>query len=292
MESEPIQRGAIRPRGRRHALVPVLVRLVAIAGFLFAGWIALSALAGSAFAAERPPEPAAGLADQGFTGSSTLGHFSIGRDWRAGDPADVLFGDVREIGHQPMRYLRSRQQDVFDDKDRAVRHVREVADAAGVPQVRVPDVRPAGPDLGGLVHRVTGSHPALHDGLPPNAGVRPAAQDDRAQVRQETVSAAVHTRHATAAAPAMTAGDPADRHSGPCPGCHGDHRVPAPGPVLPTGQDGPRGGGSAGGHPFAPLADLLNRRYPAAPPAVHRGTFHRTALTDVAAPGGPSVVPD
>ncbi len=32
--------------------------------------------------------------------------------------------DVREIGDHPMRYVRSRQHDLFEDKDRAVRHVR------------------------------------------------------------------------------------------------------------------------------------------------------------------------
>ncbi|WP_255277627.1 hypothetical protein [Actinomadura madurae] len=41
-----------------------------------------------------------------------------------------------------------------------------------------------------------------------------------------------------------------------------------------------------------PFADLLTRQYPAAPSAADAGTFHRTALSDVAAPGGPSVVPD
>ena len=61
--------------------------------------------------------------------------------------------------------------------------------------------------------------------------------------------------------------------------------------MLPSGQDNPRGA-SSGGHTFAPVADLQSRRYPAAPTAVETGTFHRTALADVAAPGGPSVVPD
>ncbi|MEV4008798.1 hypothetical protein, partial [Actinomadura sp. NPDC049753] len=59
-----------------------------------------------------------------------------------------------------------------------------------------------------------------------------------------------------------------------------------------SGQDAPRGGGSAGGHPFAPFADLLDRQYPAAPSGADPGTIRRTALRDVAAPGGPSVVPD
>ncbi len=65
MHSVPIQRGAIRPQGRpRYALVSVLLRLAAIAGFAFAGWIALSALNDSAYAAERPPQHAAQADDQ------------------------------------------------------------------------------------------------------------------------------------------------------------------------------------------------------------------------------------
>ncbi|WP_207943559.1 hypothetical protein, partial [Actinomadura sp. KC345] len=53
MEPAPIRSGAIRPRGRkRHAVH--LVRLVAIAGFALAGWIALAALTDSASASEVP----------------------------------------------------------------------------------------------------------------------------------------------------------------------------------------------------------------------------------------------
>jgi hypothetical protein len=61
VHSVPIHRGVNRPQGRpRHALLPFLARLAAIAGFAFAGWVALSALTHSAFAAERAERPAAG----------------------------------------------------------------------------------------------------------------------------------------------------------------------------------------------------------------------------------------
>ncbi|NDU76791.1 hypothetical protein GWI34_29810, partial [Actinomadura sp. DSM 109109] len=61
MRTEPIQRGAKCPQGRPpHALLRVLVRLAALAGFAFAGWLALSAPAHSAVAGEQPAKPAGG----------------------------------------------------------------------------------------------------------------------------------------------------------------------------------------------------------------------------------------
>jgi hypothetical protein len=127
-------------------------------------------------------------------------------------------------------------------------------------------------------------------GQRPAAGEAPEqrADDTGASHRasKDAVSAAPHA--GVAATTATTAAAPGD---GGCSRCHGDHRAPAHAPAQP-GQDAPQGGGSAGGHPLTPVADLPDRRYPAAPAAADAGTFRRTALTDVAAPGGPSVVPD
>ncbi|TDD68395.1 hypothetical protein E1293_37020 [Actinomadura darangshiensis] len=295
MEPEPIQREANRPQGRqRHALVPVLVRFLAVAGFAIAGWIALSALSESAYAAEQAPWPAPRQDVQhqdepGLRGPAALRHLSFDHAWQTGDPADALSRGTRELGDHPVHYLRSRQQDVLDGKDQAVRHVRKLADDAGVPHVRLADVRPNRPLIGGLVHRVTDSHSVLL----PDAHERPQAQDEAGtgHARQKAASAAA-PGHRTAGAPATAAHGTAGKHADACPGCHGDRRAPAPGPVLPSGQDGPRTSGSGSGHPFTAAADLLSGRYPAAPPAVDRRTILRTALTDVAAPVGPSVVPD
>jgi hypothetical protein len=306
VEPVPVQRGAISPQDRRrHALVPVLVRLLAVAGFAFAGWFALSALTESAFAAERP-QPAvrldgsalvgSALSDHAASesarngsalgGSSTLGHFAPGRDSRSGGPAGQVSRDLSEIGDRPIGYLESRRQDVFADKDRAVRDVRDLAGAAGVPQVGLPDVRADRPVIRVLVRPVTDPG----HGLLPGAHEKQDARAGAAHAAPEATSAA-HSRHATVA-PRTFAATTAEHHAGHCPGCRGDGRAPAPGPALPSGQDGPGTGGSGGGHPFAPVADLASGRYPAAPPAVTTGTFRRTALTDLAAPGGPSVVPD
>ncbi|MFD0539622.1 hypothetical protein ACFQY7_43570 [Actinomadura luteofluorescens] len=216
---------------------------------------------------------------------------SVGDALGAGAVPGAVSG-VREIGDQPVRYLRARQQDVLDGKDRAVRQVRDVADEAGVPGVGVPDLLQGRPVIGGLVHRVTEQQSLLNDGATPGVPQGPTAQRGVDRVRDEAAPVA-SPRARSAAMPftAVAVGAPAHENVTPCPGC-GDDRAPSPGPALPSGQDGPRGGGSAGGHPFAPIADLLNRQYPAAPSGADPGTFRRTALRDVAAPGGPSVVPD
>ncbi|MEU8340904.1 hypothetical protein AB0C74_04355 [Spirillospora sp. NPDC048832] len=306
MHSIPIRRGAIRPQDRsRHALLPALppallpalIRLAAIAGLALAGWIALSALHGGAEAAEGPAqrstepvqtEPvqtvpvrhAAAPARADEPGYATIRHFTSRPGWQA------MTEDVRELGDHPMEYLRSRRQDLVDDKDKAVGHVRRLADEAGVPRLRVPDVRQARPDGEGLVPRLAGARPAAP---------RPAASEPREQAERPDVH--VPTRHAAARKAPAAIGHTAvprasaDRTAGDCMGCRGDHGDPAHAPVAPA-PDAPSGGGSAGGHPLFPVADLPHRRGPAAPPAVDASTFHRTALTDVAAPGGPSVVPD
>ncbi|TDC05315.1 hypothetical protein [Actinomadura bangladeshensis] len=251
--------------------MPVLLRLAAIVGFAVAGWLALSALNDSAFAAERPH--AVGAADEG---SATLRHFTSKPGWY------TMTEDVRDMGSDPMRYVRSRQHDLFDDKDRAVGHVRKAADAAGVPRLRLPDLRPERPVLGGLATKATDTRPVRR----PDAGARPEHQDTAGTSRRASKGAESTSAHPNTAAKAAAAPAASD-----CSRCRDDRHTPAHGPVQP-GQEAPQGGGSTGGHPLTPVADLPNRRHPAAPAAADAGTFRRTALTDVAAPGGPSVVPD
>ncbi|MFA1544440.1 hypothetical protein [Actinomadura monticuli] len=258
--------------------MPLFLRIAVLAGLAFAGWLVLSALSDSAFAAEQPPNAAHADGPR----PATLGHVTSGLGGR------TIEDGLREVGDDPMRYVRSRQRDLFDDKDRAVRHVSDLADQAGVPRVQIPDVRQQRPVIGELVQRVTDPRPAqqqaAHERPDEHADEEPDAAG--AAHRAAGKDAVSETRH-TATRPAA----PADRKAGDCSRCGGDHRAPAHGPVQP-GQDVPQGGGSAGGHPLAPVADLPNRRHPAAPPAMDASTFQRTALTDVAAPGGPSVVPD
>ncbi|WP_346042009.1 hypothetical protein [Actinomadura chokoriensis] len=256
--------------------MPVLLRLAAIVGFAVAGWIALSALHDAAFAAERPHAVRTVQAVQAAgEGSATLRHFTSKPGWH------MMSDDVRDMGNDPMRYVRSRRHDLFDDKDRAVRHVRKAADAAGVPRVRLPDVRPERPVLGRLVTKVTDTRLVQRP-----ADARPERQDTAGASHEASKDAA-----STAVSPKAAAKTSAAPAAGDCSRCRGDHRAPAQAPVQP-GQDAPQGGGSTGGHPLMPVADLPNRRHPAAPAAVDAGTFRRTALTDVAAPGSPSVVPD
>ncbi|MFB4308262.1 hypothetical protein [Actinomadura sp. GTD37] len=256
--------------------MPVLLRLAAVAGFVFAGWLALSALSDPAFAAERPaPHPAQADA----TGPSTLRHFTAGPGVRR-----AMTDAVREAGDDPVRYVRSRRHDLFHDKDQAVRQVRELADRAGVPHVRIPDVRRERPVIRDLVHRATDPRPAQR----PAAHQRPEEHGDAGAPGRAASEDEVSAARRTDAAAGTSAGTKADD----CPRCGGGHRAPAHSPAVP-GQDAPQGGGgSTGGHPLTPVADLPSRRSPAAPPAVYASTFPRTALTDVAAPGGPSVVPD
>ncbi|WP_149260248.1 hypothetical protein [Actinomadura sp. K4S16] len=314
MHSVPIHRGVNRPQGRpRHALLPFLARLAAIAGFAFAGWLVLSALTHSAFAAERAEQTDRPAAAPDAPGHGAPGHgapdVTPGRVRNVESPIGAVSGAVRgavpgavsggvgEIGGHPVRYLRARQQDVLDGKDRAVRHVVNVVDEAGAPQVG--GLLQGHPVLAGIVDPATERQPLLHGGLPSDAQQAPeaqpgpeAAQPDAEQARDKAAHAAkAHARYARVPLTA-TAGVPAQERADLCPDCGGDHRSPSPDPALPSGPDGSRGGGSPGGHQFAPVADLLNNRYPAAPSAADTGTFRRTALSDVAAPGGPSIVPD
>ncbi|TDC54742.1 hypothetical protein E1281_15725 [Actinomadura sp. KC345] len=191
---------------------------------------------------------------------------------------------VQEVGDRPVEFLQGRRHEVFDRKDRAVRHVRKLADAAGIPRVRLGDVRQDAPIVGGLVREIADTQPV-------------PGENPQAEAQQEQRSPTDDDRHASGeaaggAAPApgvqgSAASDAEDQAPGRCAGCQGDQR--APGPVAPSGQDGPRG---SGGHVFVPIADLRDGPYAAAPAAADTSTFHRTALTDVSAPGGPSVVPD
>ncbi|URN07777.1 hypothetical protein LUW74_33380 [Actinomadura madurae] len=299
MRSLPIQRGAIRPQDRRrYAIVPVLARVAAVAGFAFAGWIALSALTETAFAAEPAPRPQQAVHDAVFGEGamepddlSTFRHLSPGHGRDAADPAESLSGDLREAGDEPVEYLGSRKRDVLDDKDRAVQRIEELTAAAGVPRLPAPEVRPDRPVIGGLVQQVTGpEHAAPEHAAPADAGARPGEDADAGHASDKGGPATARAGHTSA--PETFAGAAPDGDGGRCAACRGGDRAPVRDPALPSGQDGPRSTGSGGGHPFVPFADLLTRQYPAAPSAADAGTFHRTALSDVAAPGGPSVVPD
>ncbi|GAA4235170.1 hypothetical protein GCM10022254_41840 [Actinomadura meridiana] len=321
MEPAPIRDGAIRPEGRPcRALPPALVRLMAVAGLAFAGWMALSALNNAAHAAQpntaqpntAQPNTAAhmariGVPDQGAaavpsrptetgadsgsgsdsadargTGDLIARPLGGGRTVRSlGSRVDGVTGAVgdQELGDHPLQYVRDQRQDVFDDKDRVIHRVQSLGDSAGIPQVRVTGVEPA-PVVRGVTRGIVDADPA--DGLQPSEPVTPepekAASGDHAGARAKlgTVAPPLFTGHA----------DGSDQ--GGCAGCRGDRH----GPVLPAGQDEPWSG-SGGGHQLSPVADLMRGgRYPAVTAAVDTSMLDRTALTDVFAPGGPSVVPD
>lgn len=313
MQSAPIQQGARRPGDRpRHALVLVLARVIAVAGFAVAGWVALAALTGSASADEPPARvdgaaslptavPASGglPVDAGLSGAVTAvpdglrdagsgvgdaGALRPAAGWRPDVAA--LTNPVREVGHDPVRYLQTRGQDLVDRKDLAVRHVRGLADAAGVPNPRIADVPEDAPLVQGLVPDAPETQPVLADAQPPAEAAEPQdadAETDRGARASGDAAAPAHQ----CAPHGCTAAHTPHKH---CADCFDDPADPAP--ALPSGQDNPRSGGSGGGHTFTPVADLQSARYPAAPLAAGHGTFHRTALTDVSAPGGPAVVPD
>ncbi|TMR01747.1 hypothetical protein ETD83_14015 [Actinomadura soli] len=303
-------------------MIPLLVRLIAIAGFAIAGWMALSALGGPASAAQpSAPHENAASAPRGGGGliadrpgswddlSSRVqevgdhplkglgsqpgvlpdGSLESGdrpdrvlRTWR--DDVAGLRGPVREIEDDPVRYLQKRRHALFDRKDRAVRQLRDLTDAAGVPRVRIPDVRRA-PIVSDLAAGVAKSNPTLDGALRPPNAERP--EHGRTKAASDEVAAARPGGHGAATAPKASADEPGDRDAGHCAGCQGERR----GPLAPADQDEPWTGSSAG-HQLAPVAELRSVRSPAIPPGVEPSTFHRTALTDVSAPGGPSVVPD
>ncbi|MBO2464858.1 hypothetical protein [Actinomadura violacea] len=311
MRRLPTRHGAHRPDARRRALGTALVRVAAIAGFAFAGWLALSSLNQSAYAAQsggagrgterggqwNPVRDTAGD-PAGIGGLSTLRHFRfVGGRPTAGTPGAVA-GDVREAGEHPITYLGERGRDAAADGGHVARSVdrtargtvRKTADAAGVPELRLPDVRTGGAGVGRLVHGMTGPRTAPH-GAP-----RPAAH-----APSQHAAAAHADGHGTAHVPGHIAADRhaaakapsgAHRSGGHCRMCGDGHRLPG-GPAMPSEQDGnPRSGPPSGGHPFGPVADLGTAQRLQAPHAAGRGAFHRTALTDEAAPGRPSVVPD
>ncbi|TDB97484.1 hypothetical protein [Actinomadura sp. 7K534] len=285
--------------------------MIAIAGFAVAGWLAMAALTDSASAAQPGPRasvPGDGTVREAAPALQGPARAEAGvRPVLGAVPAQVREnGDrrlralgawkreisgvpdrLRDIEHDPVRYLQERRHEVFDGKDRAVHQVRGLADAVGVPRVEIAGVRPTAPLGGELVQGITDVRPGLLDDEP-QAGETPEIPTaDEARASGEEPPAGAEAAPAARSSLAGTA--TADDAPGHCTGCQED-RHPAD-PVLPSGQDNPRGAGS-GGHTFTPVADLLKNRHPAAPPAVEPGTFHRTALTDVSAPGGPSVVPD
>ncbi|TDD27451.1 hypothetical protein E1287_34565 [Actinomadura sp. KC06] len=296
-------------------MIPVLVRLIAIAGFAFAGWMALSALGGPASAAQpnAPHKTAAtdahpdswdGLSsrvqeigDRPLKGlGSRPGEVPDGtwesgdrpdrvlRTWRDDDFAD-LRGPVQEIEDDPVRYLQKRRHEVFDRKDRAVRKLRDLTDRAGVPRVRIPDVRRA-PIVSDLADGVAKSNPVL-DGAPQPQDAERPEHGRTAEASSGEAAAARPGGHGAAGLPYTSVEETGGRDAGHCAGCQGERRAPLP----PADQDEPWSGSSSG-HQLAPVAALRNGRSPAVPPGVEPSAFHRTALTDVSAPGGPSVVPD
>ncbi|MFF0523060.1 hypothetical protein ACFYTC_30520 [Actinomadura nitritigenes] len=328
MRRQPIRHGASSPDVRRRALGTALVRVAVIAGFAFAGWIALSSLNQSAYAAQNggagtgtagngaggtgtaggeseraaqgnPVRDAVGGAS-GLDGLSTLRHFRFaGGRPTAGTPGAVT-GDVREAGRRPVAYLNARGRDAAADGGRVVRKVggtvdstvAKTAGAAGVAHLRLPDVRPDDHGVGRLVPDVAAPRGAAH--AAPRPGADASSRPDAAAhakkhgaARTRAAAAPKKAAHATAGAPSG-----AHRSGGHCRMCGDGQRLPGA-PATPSGQDGnPRSGAPSGGHPFGPFADLGTAQRPQAPRALDTGAFDRTALTDKAAPGRPSVVPD
>ncbi|MFD0905472.1 hypothetical protein [Actinomadura sediminis] len=316
MDAAPIRREADGLRGRHAHVARSVARLLAVAGFALAGWIALAALNDTAMADDGTsrsgaPRDLTGPAVQdgpgaGFgsgpaahhePGLATLRHFKLQRDWSPRETAEVVADDVDEVRERPVGYLRDRGRDVARDKDAAVRAVRQFGDAAGVPDVRVRDGgTTGGPSLTEIVRGVTDAAPLPRPaGHAPAAGAQDGAEHDEpgAPKKSAHTTKAVHVGDGKAV-PAPFAGavdaDDLPEHGG-CGGCRGGH-APADTPVLP-GQDGNQRSGSAqGGHPFAPFADLATAVDPAAPLGMDLRAFRRTSLTDIAAPGRPAVVPD
>lgn len=328
MRRQPIRHGASSPDVRRRALGTALVRVAVIAGFAFAGWIALSSFNQSAYAARNggaetgtagsgtaggstaageteradrwnPVSDAAGGAS-GLDGLSTLRHFRFaGGRPTAGTPGAVT-GDVREAGRRPVAYLGERGRDAAADGGHVVRKVggtvdrtvAKTAGAAGVAHLRLPDVPSDDHGVGRLVPGVAAPHSAAHGAPRPgtDASSRPdgaAHAKEHGAARARIAAAVKKAGHASAEAPSG-----AHRSGGHCRACGDGHRLPGA-PGAPSGQDGnPRSGAPSGGHPFGPFADLGSAQRPQAPRALDTGAFHRTALTDEAAPGRPSVVPD
>ncbi|WP_067451894.1 hypothetical protein [Actinomadura macra] len=302
METVPTHRGALRPRDR-YALLPALTRLVVIAGFAAAGWLVLSALNDTASAAPRggagrtdpassgrgaaavaPPDAQGPIHKGGLT---TLRHLTGDGRRPAEHVAMTVEGDMRALGNDPVTYMKARGREVLDDRDRAVGIVRDLA-ATGVHRLRVPAVRTGGP-IGGLVPEAAGSRP-LKDGLlspahSPGLDV-PLTAGSAGSAARDSGGTRVAPSFAGAVRPGEAAID-GRRHY------RGEHHAPAsPGPVLPSGQDDPRGGALSGGHQFGPIADLRADRHAAVPPAPGAGMFHRSALADMTAPDSPTVVPD
>ncbi|MDL4815367.1 hypothetical protein [Actinomadura opuntiae] len=235
-----------------------------------------------------------------MNGLSTLRHFRF----EHGRPTDrtpgAVAGDVREVGARPVPYLAQRGHDAVGDGGHAARGVvrtvgttvKKTADATGAPHLRLPDVRPGGTGVGRLVHGVTGQGSAPQSAPLPKAHAssrHDGAAHGRAhgKAHAQTAASAEKARHTGAKA---SSGD--HRSGGHCRMCGNGHRVPGA-PAMPSEQDGnSRSGPPSGGHPFGPVADLGTAAHPQAPRALGSAAFHRTALTDEAAPGRPSVVPD
>ncbi|MBE1531760.1 hypothetical protein [Actinomadura algeriensis] len=316
MDAAPIEREARGLRRRQARVVRSMARLLAIAGLALAGWIALATLNAAAMADDgtsRSGAPHDHADSSGPSGASarnesslaTLRHLKMQWNWSPRKTAEVVTGDVREVGERPVGYLRERGRDVARDKDTAVRTLRELGDATGVRGARDRGGDPGRPILTKLVRGVTDTSP-----VPLPKGVAPvtAAPDDTVQgdtapegpdgtdgpAKPAKSDTGVHVGDGKIV-PAQFAGavdpdDLPDRDT--CAKCRGGHGPLDTPPALPGGQDHPRGGSSSGGLPFGPLADLATAVDPAAPLGMDLRAFRRTSLTDIAAPGRPAVVPD
>jgi hypothetical protein len=302
----PIHHGATCPEDRRHALGLALVRVAAIAGFAVAGWIALSSMNQSAYAAQRDDaDNGTGRAVQwnpvkdpvGTDGLSTLRHFRFEGGRPSSRTPGAVADDVQQVGRHPVSYLGERGHDAVHDGRHVVRTVddtvhdtvKKTADATGVPHLRLPGVRPGSNGVGRLIHGVAAPRPASPHGGPMPKAHAPSRHDIAA--RGKTIARTQASRKAVRHADA-TASSGEHRTGGHCRMCGDGHRLPDT-PVMPSDQDNnSRSGPPSGGHPFGPIADLGTALRPAAPPALASGAFHRTAPTGKAAPRRPSVVPD
>ena len=325
MHSAAIRSGAHRPGDRsRHALLLALARAIAVAGLAVAGWVALAALTDSASADTSPAHPEGAVratapvpGDRTLPGPPDTAELSAAVSRVTNDARDIgLSGTglrdaglrirpagewrldvtefaepVQRIGDDPVRYLQTRRHELLDGKDRTVRDVRDLADAAGVPSPRIGDLPEDVPLVHGLVHPIPEVRLAPAQAQPPaETSERQSSETGDAEADENAGASAVTAAPAPGCGEDRPACSTTAKLPKRCTDCFDDPNDPAP--ALPSGQDEPRTVNSGGGHSFTPVADLQNARYPAAPPAVASGVFHRTALADVSAPRRPSVVPD
>ncbi|OLT26288.1 hypothetical protein BJF79_43725 [Actinomadura sp. CNU-125] len=327
MDATPIECEARGLRDRHVHVLRSLARLLAVAGFALAGWIALASLNGAAMADDgtsrsgaphdlvgsaaadrsRPSAPS-GPSTRNESSLATLRHLKVRWNWSPRETTEVVTGDVRDVRERPAGYLRERGRDIVRDGDTAVRALRELGDATGVQNVRERGDEPGRQFLGKLVGGVRDASPVpvkvpvpvrLPKGDAPDGTVQDGTASGSGSGGQggsktpQHAAKGVHVGDGKVV-PAQFAGSVSpDDLPDPdtCTTCRGGHDPLDTPPLLP-GQDSPRSGSSVGGHPFGPLTDLATAADPAAPLGMDLRAFRRTSLTDIAAPGRPAVVPD